>query len=239
VLESIADESWIVLYDGGQRLPVLPVSGIPATFNGVAVVNVSNSMHAIAASYFAGIDLGLIKSALSVFKAGQELTPGRFNVFDDLPFRIIMDFAHNPDGVQKICEFADRQSVKGRKVIAFAGLSKRSDDLNKKIAQAVAGHFDFYFCKDYEPSEPPKRRFTGPFMQKILIEAGVPESATTVVTFGRDVIFRIFDSCEPGDMLLLLAGHSETPKIPGYIREYRESIAAGRRSSAASSARKL
>jgi len=224
VLETVAEQRWIILYDAGQRLPVLPVSDIPATFNGTAVVNVSNAMHAIAACYFAGIDIESIRSALGVFNAGQQFTPGRMNVFDDLPFRIIMDFAHNPDGMKNICDFADLQSVQGRKLIAFAGLGKRSDDLNKKIAQAVAGHFDFYFCKDYEPSQPPKRRFTGPFMQKILIEEGVPRQATTVLTFGRDVIFSIFDSCKPGDLLFLLVGHSETRKIPGYIREYQESL---------------
>ena len=161
---------------------------------------------------------------MSTFCANQEFTPGRMNEFDGLPFRVIMDFAHNPDGIRNVCEFADLQTVKGRKVIAFAGLGKRSDALNKKIAQGVAGHFDFYYCKDIEPSKPPKRRFTGPFMQRILIEEGVPGEATAVLTFGRDVIFEILDSCEPDDLLLLLAGHSESFKIPGYIQEYKERI---------------
>lgn len=224
VLQTIADQSWIILHDGEQSLPVLPVSDIPATFKGTALVNVSNAMHAIAACYFGGIDIASIKSAMSTFCADQEFTPGRMNEFDGLPFRVIMDFAHNPDGIRNVCKFADLQSVKGRKVIAFAGLGKRSDALNKKIAQGVAGHFDFYYCKDIEPSRPPKRRFTGPFMQKILIEEGVPGEATAVLTFGRDVIFEILDSCEPDDLLLLLAGHSESFKIPGYIQEYRERI---------------
>jgi len=224
VLETIAEEKWIILYDGGQRLPVMPVANIPATFNGTAMVNVSNAMHAIAACYYAGLNIESIKMALGIFNADQEFTPGRMNVFDEFPFRIIMDFAHNPDGMQKICEFADLQSVTGRKLIAFAGLGKRSDDINKKIAQTIAGHFDFYFCKDYEPSRPPRLKFTGPFMQRILIEEGVPREATTVLTFGREVMFKIFDSCQPGDLLILLAGHSEARKIPAYINEYRKRI---------------
>ncbi len=222
VLETVSDETWIILYDGGQRLPVMPVSDIPATFSGTAVVNVSNAMHAIAACYYAGADIGSIRSALSVFSAGQEFTPGRMNEFEGLPFRFIMDFAHNPDGMKKICEFADLQTVKGRKIIAFGGLGKRSDDLNRKIAQAIAGHFDFYFCKDFEPSQPPKRRFTGPFMQRTLIEEGVPREATRVLTFGMDVTFEIFDSCGPHDLLLMLVGHSESRRIPVYIQAYLE-----------------
>jgi len=222
VLETTGDEEWITLYDNGQRLPVIPVFDIPATFDGTARVNVSNAMHAIAASYFSGLSIGQVRSALSTFSAGQKLTPGRLNVFDELPFRIIIDFAHNPDGIQKICAFADLQKVTGRKIIAFAGLSKRTDDINRKIAQAVVGHFDFYFCKDYEPKKPSKSRFTAPFMQQVLIEEGVPGDATTVLTWGKEAIFKIFDSCQPGDLLLLLLGYVETGTVPGYIKEYRK-----------------
>lgn len=221
VLESLKGEEWLVFYANDERIPVMPVNRIPATFDGTARFNVSNAMHALAATYLLDVDIESIVAALGKFKAGQELTPGRLNVFDDLPFRVIMDFAHNPDGMQKICEFTDRQNTQGRKLIAFAGLGKRSDELNRKSAQAVAGHFDFYFCKDIEPSKPPKRRFTGPFMQQVLIDEGVSRDATTVLTFGKEVMFRIFDACEPGDLLLLLLGHFETGKVPGYIQEYQ------------------
>lgn len=220
VVEFAGQDEWLVFYAGNERFPVMPVKQIPATFNGAARFNVSNAMHALAASYLLGTDFAAIRKALSKFSAGQALTPGRMNVFDGLPFRIIMDFAHNPDGMQKVCEFVDRQNVSGRKLIAFSGLSKRSDDLNRKSAQSVAGHFDFYFCKDIEPGKPPKRRFTGPFMQQVLIDEGVPREATRVLTFGREVMFEVFDACEPGDLLLLLVGLSESRKVPGYIQEY-------------------
>jgi hypothetical protein len=67
-------------------------------------------------------------------------------------------------------------------------------------------------------------------MQKILIEQGIPEDSTRVLTFGKDVIFEILDSCDPGDMLLLLAGHAESVKVPGYIEEYRKALASRARS---------
>lgn len=222
VVEPVDGKDWIVFYQKENRLPVMPVNEIPATLDGAVRFNVSNAMHALAAAYLLGIGIDPIRAALCKFRASQEMTPGRINVFDGLPFRIIMDFAHNPDGMKKVCEFIDLQNVTGRKLIAFAGLSKRTDDLNRKSAQAVAGHFDFYFCKDYEPSNPPKRRFTGPFMQQVLIEEGVPRHATTVVTFGKEVVFSIFDACEPGDLLLFLAGHFESGSLPGYIQEYKE-----------------
>ncbi len=229
VLEFIDGQSWIVMYCNTRRLPVMPVNEIPATFDGAARFNVSNAMHAIAASHYSGIDISVIRSAMGGFRADQQYSPGRINEFEGLPCRVIMDFAHNQDGVQKICEFTDLQQVEGRKVIAFAGSTKRSDELNGKMAKTVAGHFDFYFCKDYEPAKPPKTRYTAPFMQSVLIEQGVSMDSTKVLTFGRDVIFEILDSCKPGDMLLFLAGHVESVTMPLYIEEYKKHLASGDR----------
>lgn len=222
ILESINGTDWLVLYDAGRRMPIIEVNQIPATFDGTARFNVSNSLHAVAVTYFLGIDSESVVSALGNFSVSQKSTPGRLNVFDDLPFRIIMDFAHNPDGMKKICEFVDQQKVSGRKLIAFSGTTERSDDQIKRSAQAVAGHFDFYFCKDHDPTTPPKSRFLGPFLQQVLIEEGVPPNATTVLTFGKEVVFEIFDACEPGDLLLFLAGNVEKGTLPGYIQDYKK-----------------
>jgi len=220
VLETVNEEEWLVIYDQGQRLPVMATSRIPATFNGTARFNVSNAMHAIAASYLAGTDIGKVRSAMSTFKAGYDSTPGRLNVFDELPFRIVMDFAHNPDGVLKLCEFVDRQEVSGRKLVAFAGTSNRKDSMIRNLATSVAGHFDFYFCKEYQSVKAVKPRKVAHILHEGLIASGIAEDQIAVLTSGKDVIFKIFDSCEEGDLLVMLMGHHEKEILPGFIREY-------------------
>jgi len=223
VLETIEDETWIILYKNQLRIPVIPVTQIPATFNGTARFNVSNAMHAIAAAYFSGTDVDSIRAAMSCFSAGERLTPGRMNEFDGLPFRVIIDFAHNPDGMKNICEFVDRTNVPGRKLVAFAGAGNRTEVAIANIARAVAGHFDFYFCKDYEPFPGGRVIRLAPFLRRILIEEGVPQEQTAVVTYGREVINGILDSCKPGDLLMLLLGHVEKESVPGFIRDYARS----------------
>jgi len=223
ILESVEDEEWLVVYDDGQRIPVITARQIPASLNGTARFNISNAMHAIAASHLAGVEPGLISSAMGCFKADYETTPGRLNVFDDLPFRIIMDFAHNPDGMRRICEFVDHQSIRGRKLVAFAGTGDRTDDILINMAGALAGHFDFYFCKEHlrkSTGSEARRRHVAHIMQKGLIEAGVEESKTKILVHGKDVIFEIFDACKEGDLLVMLMGHVEKHQLPGYIREY-------------------
>jgi len=220
VLEVINKQPFMVFYDKEQRLPVMPVDSIPATFGGTALFMVSNAMHAVAACYLSGIRVETIQAAMSGFETSYESTPGRLNVFDELPFRVIMDFAHNPDGMRRICEFIDRQEVPGRKLVAFAGSIDRTDETIMRMGKSMAGHFDFYFCKEHMRVDESRSRPVTHILQQGLIEAGVAESQTALTTKGQDAIFEIFDACKPGDLLLMLMGHIEKHLMSGYIRNY-------------------
>ena len=219
VLEMVEGAEWLVIYAGRERVPVIPSARIPATFDATARFNVSNAMHAIAATCLAGIRTESIGKAMTCFSSGYESTPGRLNVFDDLPFRVIMDFAHNPDGFEKICDFVDQQSVSGRKLIAFAGSPNRKDETLMSMGRAIAGHFDFYYCKEHK-SRGEERRKVAHLLQQGLLEAGVEKEQTAIRVHGKEVIFEILDCCEPGDLLVMLLGHVEKHELPGQIREY-------------------
>ena len=228
VLEEIDGQQYVVIYDRENRLPVIAVDSIPASYGGLADFMVSNAMHAALASYLSGVNIDVIKDALSVFCTSYETTPGRLNVFDELPFRVIMDFAHNPDGMQKICAFVDRQKVPGRKLVAFAGTVNRKDETIRRMGQSIAGHFDFYFCKEHLRADGTQPRLVASILQQGLMDKGVAESQTAITTYGKEVMFRIFDSCRPGDLLVMLLGHVEKHHLPGYIREYADALKQGR-----------
>jgi cyanophycin synthetase len=203
----------------------MPTTGIPITFKGQARFNVSNAQHAIAACYLTGIDLEVIRAAMGTFHAGYDSTPGRMNIFDELPFRVIMDFAHNPAGYSKLCEFVDQQIVPGRKVVAFGGTGTRPDETLKKMAASLAGHFDFYFCREHVrrgKDGEKRRRPVAHIMHQGLLEAGISDEQITVLTKGKDVVFEIFDACAPGDLLVMLTSYVEMHLLPGYISEYAD-----------------
>jgi len=227
ILEDVEDEEWLVLYDRGQRLPVMATARIPAAFNATARFNVCNAMHAAAAAYLAGTEIEKIAAAMSSFTTAYDSTPGRMNIFDELPFRIVMDFAHNPDGMLKLSDFIDQQDVTGRKMIAFSGSADRKDSTLKNMTKSLAGHFDFYFCKEFVSQKVIKPRNVAHILQQGLIEAGVAENQTMVTTNGKDVIFEIFDACKAGDLLVMLMGHVEKHQLPAYIREYAGQLALG------------
>jgi UDP-N-acetylmuramyl tripeptide synthase len=225
VLEVQNDDSWVVIYDSGKRLPVVSITEIPATHHGRAGFNVSNAMHAIVAGHLAGVSVDTLSSAMRGFDCGYKATPGRLNIFDDLPFRVIMDFAHNPDGFRKVSEFIDQQEVSGRKLVAFSGTGDRTDTTLKNMSKALAGHFDHYFCKEYVPVSEKKASEKRPvvhIMRAGLLEAGVPETQVSSFNYGKDVIFEIFDTCSEGDLLVMFLGYVEMHLLQEYIAEYAQ-----------------
>jgi len=222
VLEQKDGEDWLVIHDESHQLPVMAVAEIPATMGGLARFNVSNAMHAVMATYLAGTEAGQIRTAMRQFEMNYETTPGRLNVFDELPFRIIMDFAHNPDGARKLSAFVDLLDVPGRKVIAFAGSPDRQDDTLRNMAAALAGHFDFYYCKDHASREGEERRKVAPILQQGLLAAGVPADQTAIRAYGDELIFEILSACKEGDLLVMLMGHIEKHQLPTLIKKYAQ-----------------
>ena len=135
-----------------------------------------------------------------------------------------MDFAHNPDGMSRVCEFIDQQEVLGRKLVAFAGSVDRTDETIRRMGKSMARHFDFYFCKEYLRADGTQPRTVAHILQQGLIEAGVADNQIALTTHGQDVIFEIFDACQPGDLLLMLLGHVEKHLMSGYIQNYASKL---------------
>jgi len=166
-------------------------------------------MHAALACYLARVELDAIAEGLSGFRMSFESTPGRLNVFDELPFRVIMDYAHNVDGFIRLCSFVDQQKVSGKKILMFGFSGDRQDKDIMEAAGQLAGHFDNYVCRNFrftrgrEPGEVPGLLKAG------LQAAGVREQAISLVTDHQEALERTLNQAQPGDLVVLLVGATE------------------------------
>jgi cyanophycin synthetase len=206
VLEAQRANDWIVIYDQGVRKPLIAVEDIPATFSGVAGHNTANAMHAAAACYLSGIGVEEISRGLASFNMGFESTPGRLNVHDGLPFRVIMDYAHNADGYRTLCEFVDNQPVTGRKIIMAAQSGDRQDRDIKAAVSELAGHFDHYVCRTYLSTRGRSAEEVPRLLKAGLLEAGVPETSISTVLNATEAIHLSLRLARAGDLLVLLVG---------------------------------
>ncbi|WP_426417258.1 cyanophycin synthetase [Aestuariirhabdus sp. LZHN29] len=147
VLERGINGEMITIFDNGAHIPLLWTHLIPATLEGKATHNVQNAMFAAALAYSLGKSNEHIQHGLRTFNTTFFQAPGRMNVYDEHPFRVILDYAHNPDGVRYMSELASKLEVPGKRIVVIAGPGDRRDEDLEGIAKAAAGHFDLYICK--------------------------------------------------------------------------------------------
>lgn len=133
----------ITLHDGGQALTVCRARDIPATLEGQAAFNVANALAASAMSYAAGVAPAMIGAALTSFRSTFEQNPGRLNVHDDHGFKVIMDYAHNPEGLRALGRMV--MAIKPETSRSIAMLSVPGDRRNEEIlamGEIGAEYFD-------------------------------------------------------------------------------------------------
>jgi cyanophycin synthetase len=203
VLEKGINGDMITIFDNGTHIPLLWTHLIPATLEGKALHNVQNAMFAAALAYCLDKPLEAIQQGLRTFTTTFYQAPGRMNVFDEHAFRVILDYAHNADGVRCMSDLASKLDVKGKRITVLAGPGDRRDEDIVNIAKAAAGHFDIYICKaddnrrGREFDEVPK------LLVAALKEAGVKESQIYSIPNEVDAINKGLELASADDLLMV------------------------------------
>ncbi|MGH7585873.1 MAG: cyanophycin synthetase [Gemmatimonadales bacterium] len=205
VLETGMKGQMITLYDHGAHIPLLWTHLIPATLEGRATHNVQNAMFASAIAFSMGTRLEDIRTGLRTFDTTFFQAPGRMNVFDEHPFKVILDYGHNPPAVRQMAELVSRLDVAGRRIVVLAAPGDRRDEDVVDIARAAAGRFDHYVVRRDD-----QLRGRGPdeipaMLRAALLEAGVPESAIEVIPDEREATAHALGLAAAGDLLLVFA----------------------------------
>src|SRR6204780_2472589 len=233
-LEAGANGQMMTLYDRGGPISLLWTHLFPATLEGRATHNVQNAMFAAAMSFSLGIKLDAIRQGLRTFDSTFFQAPGRMNVFNEHPFKVLFDYGHNAHAVGVMAELAQRLDVTGRRIVVLAGPGDRRDEDLVAIAHAVAGRFDHYICRrddalrDRKPDEVPR------IQAAALQAAGVPGSAISIIPDEQEAIEAALRMGEPGDLLLIFA--DALVRSWKQITKFKPSSAAATRSVAQSAA---
>ncbi len=147
VLEAGMTGQMITLYDHGAHIPLLPAHVIPATLEARAMHQVQNAMFAAAMAFSMGLKLENIRHGLQTFDTTFFQAPGRGNVFDEHPFKVILDYGHNAAAVEAMVQFVERLDTGGRRIVVLAAPGDRRDEDIRAIARILAGSFDHYICR--------------------------------------------------------------------------------------------
>jgi cyanophycin synthetase len=204
-LEAGVNGQMITLYDRGGHIPLLWTHLIPATLEGRATHNVQNAMFAAGMAFSLGIKLDAIRQGLRTFDSTFFQAPGRMNVFDEHPFKVLFDYGHNAHAVGMMADLAQRLDVTGRRIVVLAGPGDRRDEDLVAITKAVAGRFDHYICRRDDNLRNRASDEVPRIQAQALRAAGVAENAISIIPDEQMAIEAALRMGESGDLLLIFA----------------------------------
>jgi UDP-N-acetylmuramyl tripeptide synthase len=167
------------LYHGRSEHDLGAVAAMPLAAGGHSQFNVSN----LAAAALAATGLGIAPSAIAaVFgRFGQDPAdnPGRLMRYEVGGLNLIVDFAHNPEALAGLVEFAERLRRHGRLALLLGQAGNREDaDIDRLAAAAAAAKPDLIVVKELgsylrgrEAGEVPA------LLKRALARAGVGDAA--------------------------------------------------------------
>ena len=199
-------EGRLYVAHGGTEHDLGPISAMPLSIGGIAVYNVANLAGAALAAAALGIPAATIAGVLARFGSGHGDNPGRMMRFEAGGARVLIDYAHNPDGLRNFLKVADHlRGGRGRLGLLLGHAGNRKDADIEALAR-VAAEFrpDLVVVKENEaqlrgraPGEIPR------IIRAELKRMGLPDSALPVADSEIEGARRALDWARPGDVLAL------------------------------------
>jgi cyanophycin synthetase len=177
---------------------------IPATLDGLAEFNVQNALGAVAMAYAQGVPVNVIRMALSTFTTSFEQSPGRLNVFDGHGFRVILDYAHNPAGLQALGDLILKMRPRHRRIIGMINIpgDRRDDDMREMGALATRYFDEIIFREDPARRGRKPGEITG-LLAEGALAAGYPEERISRILDEDEAADLCLRRAQPGDLVVL------------------------------------
>jgi cyanophycin synthetase len=203
VLEQGINGDMITLYDKGAHFPLLWTYLIPATMEGKATHNVQNAMFAAALAYALGKSLEDIRHGLRTFDTTFFQAPGRMNVYDEHPFKVILDYGHNRAAMRAVCQLVSRLDITGRRTAVLSAPGDRRDSDILAIADETAEHFDRFICKADQNRRGRGNDEVPRMIEARLLELGVDRRDVEVITAEHEAVLHALNSASEGDLVVI------------------------------------
>ena len=190
----------IVLYRDNERMRLMAASSIPATLNGMAEFNIANALAAAAVCAANGVSVDQIRAGLSGFASTFEQSPGRLNVYDGHPFRVIVDYAHNPASLTALGALIEKLRHDHDRVIGMVSIpgDRRDDDI-REMGGLAGQIFDEIVFREAPDGRGRPSGEVNSLMSEGALAVGMPS----------DRLRRIIDEAEAVDACLRAAGRGD------------------------------
>jgi cyanophycin synthetase len=146
--------------------------------DGKATFNVENALAATAIAYGMKVPLDTIREELRSFRTDFESNPGRLNIYDGHPFRVILDYAHNPAGFEQMADLAAKLRPDHKRVIGvITGTGDRRDEDILELGRIAVNLADELIIKETTLLRGRKKGEIPRLIREGALAAGFPTNA--------------------------------------------------------------
>lgn len=197
----------LYLFHSGLEHDLGSITSMPLTVDGSAVYNIANLAGAALAAVAMGIAVPVVVSVFARFGAKPSDNLGRMMRFDVGGVRVVLDYAHNAEGLRGLLRVAEHlRGSAGRLglLLGHAG-NRRNTEIEELARVAAQFHPDLVVVKENEGHLRGREQGEVPrIIRAALLSAGLPESALPLRMTEVDAARCALEWARPGDVLALL-----------------------------------
>jgi len=128
-LACVFENGYVTLLKGKWKVRIEKVINIPLTYGGRAAFMIQNVLAAALAAYVQNISIEDLRVGLTTFVPSVAQTPGRLNLIEMGDFTVLIDFAHNPAGMEALQRFVAKFPNETKTGVIGGTGDRRDDDL--------------------------------------------------------------------------------------------------------------
>ncbi|TSC89765.1 MAG: Uncharacterized protein G01um10143_255 [Parcubacteria group bacterium Gr01-1014_3] len=169
--------------------------------------NLENAAAATAFAESQGIGWDKIHKTLENFKG----VPGRMEIIQTEPFRVIVDYAHTPDSLEKLYRGLSEDKNKTKKLICVLGAAGGGRDKWKRpvMGESAARYCREIFLTNEDPYDEDPEQILADIKSGVL-NSKFPISNLHVVLDRREAIHKAIRSAKKGDTVIITGKGSES-----------------------------
>ncbi|MFC4425152.1 cyanophycin synthetase [Deinococcus navajonensis] len=200
----------LVLYQDSRRRPIMRARDIPATLGGYAQVNIQNALAAAAIAVAQQVPLQVIRTALSSFSTSFEQSPGRLNLYDGHPFRVLLDYAHNPSGLELLSDLIPHLRPHKGRVIGVMGVAgdRRDEDI-REMGGLAARTFDDLIVREDELRRGRRVGEGARLITEGALQSGMGQEQLQTILAEPEAVDTALRRAAPGDLVVILVTEVE------------------------------
>ena len=181
------------------------VAAMPLSLGGRAGYNVANACAAVLAAQALRVPEDAARATLRGFGTQMADNPGRLQSWDFGDARVVVDYAHNPEGLHGLLRAVGADARQGRLGIVLGHAGNREDADLRAVASTVAQYRpDRVVLKDihgYERGRAPGE--IAAIMRQALLDGGVATDAIDTRLDEAEAARALLGELQPGDLLVL------------------------------------